>query len=172
MNSELIYHDLLNQYNNLSDQEKQAIMIYKSSLFYHINSISKVDDFENKSADEIFILLDDNNSFVNKFVIFKREIELPKNMIVRYSIFKDISFDDILSFIDSMKNVYQILKDARIKIKLCDDIKVYRGISVKKDTVINKVSNSKLVSTSIKVDDANDLYIKVQLMKVIYLLFL
>lgn len=37
-----------------------------------------------------------------------------------------------------------------------DDIKVYRGISVKKDTVVNKVSNSKLVSTSIKVDDAND----------------
>ena len=37
-----------------------------------------------------------------------------------------------------------------------DDLKVYRGISVKKGSTIDDVSISNLISTSIKVEDADD----------------
>jgi len=156
MNSELIYQDLLRQYNDLSEQEKNAILIYKSSFFYHINEITKIIDFENKSSSQIFDEIIDKKLFIEKFEGFKSVILNPKNMVVRYSLFQSVNLNNILDFIDSLKAIYQILKDARMKIQLCDDLKVYRGISVKMGSTLENVSSAKLISTSIKIDDAND----------------
>jgi len=80
----------------------------------------------------------------------------PQNMVVRHSVFKDINLDDILSFIDSIKDICETLDEARTKIKLCADMEVYRGISLMEGTFVNGVSNSKFISTSINIDDAND----------------
>ena len=155
-NREIIYEDLLAQYNKLSEEEQRAILIYKSNFFYHINVISSIDNFENKSATTIFEEIDDKKKFTDKFEAFKKTIMNHKNIVVRYSVFKNINLNDIISFIENMKEVYQILKDARTKIKLCDDIVVYRGISVKKNEEIQNISLSNIISTSIKVEDAND----------------
>ena len=156
MNNELIYEDLLEQYSKLTEEEQKAILVYKSNFFYHINAIARVDDFENKSADSIFSEIDDKNKFVTRFEIFKKTIMNPKNMVVRYSVFKCVNLDNITLFIESMKEVYQFLKEACTKIKLCDDMVVYRGISVKKGEEVKQISLSNIISTSIKVDDAND----------------
>ena len=40
--SQEIYQDLVNQYHNLSDLEKNAILIYQSKLFIIINKISQI----------------------------------------------------------------------------------------------------------------------------------
>ena len=77
-------------------------------------------------------------------------------MIIKLSVFKNIDLSNIYNFIESMKCVYSILVSSRLKIKLNSDLAVYRGISITDNQNINVVSNSKLISTSIKVDDAND----------------
>lgn len=155
-NSQTIYEDLLEQYNKLTEEEQRAILIYKSNFFYHINVISGIDDFENKPATTILEEIKDKENFINRFELFRKTIINHKNMVVRYSVFKNVNLNDIISFIDSMKGVYQILKGARTKIKLCDDIVVYRGISVKNSKEVQAVSLSNIISTSIKIDDAND----------------
>lgn len=151
-----IYNDLLIQYNSLSEDEKRAILIYKHSLYYHINEISKIENFENRDAFSLFDEITDKTKFVNNFEEFKKVINYPQNMIIKLSVFKNIDLSNIYNFIESMKCVYSILVSSRLKIKLNSDLAVYRGISITDNQNINVVSNSKLISTSIKVDDAND----------------
>ena len=151
-----IYNDLLIQYNSLSEEEKRAILIYKHILYYHINEISKIENFENRDAFSLFDEITDKTKFVNNFEEFKKVINYPQNMIIKLSVFKNIDLSNIYNFIESMKCVYSILVSARLKIKLNSDLSVYRGISITDNQNINVVLNSKLISTSIKVDDAND----------------
>jgi len=154
MNKEYIYNNLLEQYNKLTEQEKNAILIYKSSFYYHINNITKVTNFEEKTPEQILEQIDDKQEFINKFEQYKKIIMYPQNMIVRYSVFNSINLDNILSFIESIKLIYSKIKEASLKFKLCDDLTVYRGISTNEEKV--NISNSKILSTSIKIDDAND----------------
>lgn len=160
MNNEAIYQNLLEQYKELSEKEKYALLIYNSNFYHHINAISEIDGYENKTPDEIFKELSDSESFVNGFEVFKKILEYPQNKIIKNSVFKDVDLDNILLFIDSMKLVLQYLKEAKSKIKLRSDMVVYRGISVKKGTNVDSVSKSEIVSTSINVDDANDFIFK------------
>lgn len=160
MNNETIYQNLLEQYKELSEKEKYALLIYNSNFYHHINAISEIDDYENKNPGEIFKTLRDSESFVNRFKAFKKILEYPQNKIIKNSIFKDIDLDNILLFIDSMKLTIQYLKEAKYKIKLRSDMTVYRGISVKKETKVDSVSKSEFVSTSINVDDANNFIFK------------
>lgn len=151
-----IYNDLLARYNNLSEDEKKAILIYKSSLYYHINEISKIEDFENKDAVCLYDEINDKTNFLNKYEEFKNVINCPQNMMFKLSAFNNIDFSNVYNFIESMKSIYSALFEARSKIRLNSDLIVYRGISIKDNQLINGVANSKLISTSIKVEDAND----------------
>ena len=48
------YNLLVEQYQNLTEEEKNACLIYKSRLSYLINEIAMVDDFLNKDSNIIY----------------------------------------------------------------------------------------------------------------------
>ena len=79
------YNDLLMQYKSLSEEEQKAILIYKSNLYYHINEISKIEDFENKDAFSLLNEITDKIKFINSFEEFKNVINYPQNIIVKLS---------------------------------------------------------------------------------------
>ena len=47
MTQQEVYNDLLRQYEELSLEEKKAILIYKSKLYHIINAMSSIPDFLN-----------------------------------------------------------------------------------------------------------------------------
>ena len=149
---EKIYKDLLDQYQKLTDQEKNAIRVYKSKLFDFINKITVIDNFLNMSSEEIFKKIPDNNIFVKEYQDYKKIVEKPENFFVKHSVFNDIDFTDILSFIDSLKKNYQIMNKAKDKIVLKDDLLVYRGVSLEENTKPNNIARGNIISTSINLD--------------------
>lgn len=154
MKKEDIYKDLLKQYNVLTDKEKNNINIYKSSLFFHINSLSSIDDLNNLDSFNIFNQLNNKDQFINKYELYKEKINDPKNMFIKHSIFKGIDFSNINTFIDSIKDVYFSLENIKNKMVLSDDLIVYRGCSYN-DKEYN-LSMGNLVSTSINMDIVED----------------
>ena len=57
------YERLVNEFNKLSSEERNACLIYKSKLSYLINEISSVPDFMNLNSNEIFMKINDKNKF-------------------------------------------------------------------------------------------------------------
>ena len=149
-----IDNDLLNQYENLTDLEKSSIMIYKSSLFYNINEISGIEDFINKSSFQIFKEIKNHNKFEYYYNKMQKNINLPSNLFMKLTIFKNIDFTDIYTFIDSMKNVYQNLELASLKITLPKSINTFRGVNCDDDFNIN-IAKGNIISTSSDLDIAS-----------------
>ena len=91
MNSKAIYEDLLKQYEQLTLDEKTAILVYKSQLYNILNAMSSIPNF--LDIDES-ILLDmlDKDYLISIFENYKRTVFLNKNITTRYTIFFDIDF--------------------------------------------------------------------------------
>lgn len=149
-----IYKDLIHQYHNLTVEEQRAILIYKSQLFHFMNAITSVSHFENLRAEEIANKIPNLNDYLDSINKFKTIIELPENMTIRYTVFDCLKMDDYLDLIDSLKEVYHILLQAREKIILEDDLVVYRGVSLENISNLNQLSRGNIISTSVKLDDA------------------
>lgn len=149
MSENEIYKQLIDKYNNLTEEEKKAILIYKSGLYYHINEISSIDDFLNKESFTIFKKLKNQEIFLIRFSDFKNNLSNPKNIFLKYSIFNIIDFTDIYTFIDSIKEVYKIINN--IRLYLPEQLTVYRGVC--SDDEILDISKSNLISTTIDVEE-------------------
>ncbi len=67
-------NDLIAQYNNLTEEEKSILLIYKSQLFYFINGIDNIND-------------DNRKSYIVKYNEFKEIVEKPENIFIRLSVF-------------------------------------------------------------------------------------
>lgn len=148
-----IYNDLLEQYNKLEDDEKRAIVVYKSKLFRLINLISSIPNFEYLSSDEIIERLPDIEKLKEDIKTFNNILNRPENLIVRLSIFKNVNLDDFNLLIEYLREIYYKLDSIKNKIILKDDLTVYRGIAVDDFNDVKEVAKGNLISTSIKIED-------------------
>lgn len=145
MDSNEVYKKLIYDYNNLSDEAKRAILIYKSALFYHINELSTIDNFLEIDAPILLNSVKDKDKFILRYNDFKKIISNTNNSLIKYVVFKDVDFTDIYTFIESIKKIYSILNNTRLY--LHDNITVYRGVNYEKE--LCDVSKSNIISTSI-----------------------
>ncbi len=151
--SQEIYQDLVNQYHNLSDLEKNAILIYQSKLFIIINKISQIPYFDYLSAMEIKSKIPDAEVYENILAEYNKIVNNPQNYFIKYSIFKDIHLNNFVSFIEDVKRILQLLRQAASTMILNDDLVVYRGMATDKES-INFTEGGICISTSIKLDTA------------------
>lgn len=153
MNRDDIYNDLVVQYDNLSLIEKQAIMIYKSRLYNLFNSITSITDFLSLNSGQIIERLDNREKLEEDIINFRNILNKPENMVVKYSIFNLIDLNSFNNLVDDLKYIYIILKSARNKLFLNDDLTVYRAVSLNNLDNINGIARGNVISTSIKIDD-------------------
>ena len=134
----MIYEDLIEQYKNLDESEAHALLIYKSRLSRAINSLD-IDDEE----------------VIESYNTYKEYLENPSNIFMKMTVFKDIDFSDISSFKNSLELVKKKIKDASLKMRLKDDLTVYRALSVSKDDSVSFISRSDIISTSTSFDECS-----------------
>lgn len=134
----MIYEDLIEQYKNLDESEAHALLIYKSRLSRAINSLD-IDDGE----------------VIESYNTYKEYLENPSNIFMKMTVFKDIDFSDISSFKNSLKLVKKKIEDASLKMRLKDDLTVYRALSVPKDDSVSFISRSDIISTSTSFDECS-----------------
>ena len=134
----MIYEDLLKQYEELTEEEKNILLVYKSRLGRAINSLNN-NDSEIKEIYERYKCL----------------VENPQNIFIKFSVFKDISFKSLEEFIESLLNVKEKLDKISSKIILSQDITVYRAFSIRDDKELISISKSNLVSTSLDINECS-----------------
>ncbi len=149
--TKLIYQQLLNNFELLDKSEKEAIILYQSKLFYFINEISRIDNYQSLTAEEIFKNLSDPETFFKSFKEYKNIIDDIKNLFFKISIFKNVSFENIYLFINSILDLIEKLKSIQNKIILENDITVYRGINTNN---YNNLIKGEFLSTSLDLDTA------------------
>lgn len=132
--------NLLEEYENLTSEEKNSLLVYKSRLGRAINSL----DNDYQEVEDIY--------YKYKELLSKKE-----NMFMSLTVFKDVSFDSIDSFIESLVNTKEIIKN--IDMKLEEDMTVYRAYSIPTAQEEMFLSRSELVSTSLDIDNCDDFLI-------------
>ena len=148
------YNLLVEQYQNLTDEEKNACLIYKSRLSYLINEIAMVDDFLNKDSNIIYEEIKDKIKFQKTFIDFKEIIERPENLFLKMSVMNNVNFKDIYTIIESMKKIYETISNVSKKVSLKDDMILNRLVSSNED--IKGISKSNFISTTINADILDD----------------
>ena len=134
----MIYEDLIEQYKNLDESEAHALLIYKSRLSRAINSLD-IDDRE----------------VIESYNTYKEYLLNPSNIFMKMTVFKDIDFSDISSFKNSLELVKKKIEDASLKMRLKDDLTVYRTLSVPSDDSVSFISKSDIISTSTSFDECS-----------------
>ena len=134
----MIYEDLIEQYKNLDESEAHALLIYKSRLSRAINSLD-IDDRE----------------VIESYNTYKEYLLNPSNIFMKMTVFKDIDFSDISSFKNSLELVKKKIEDASLKMRLKDDLTVYRTLSVPSDDSVSFISRSDIISTSTSFDECS-----------------
>lgn len=154
MGNNEIYNYLCKKFENLNEEDKKSLLVYKSALSYHINEISTISNIENKNAIQIFNELNNSNEFEQKFLDYKNILEQPENTFIKYSIFNCVSFDDILLFIESIRKIYFRIISISNKTLLPDKCKLYGGFSYDKN--MSFLSKGNIISTSLNLDNVED----------------
>jgi len=85
--------NLLKEYENLTSEEKNSLLIYKSRLGRAINSLGN-----------------DCQEIENVYYKYKKLLSKRENMFMIFTVFKDVYFDSIDSFIESLVNTKEIIK--------------------------------------------------------------
>lgn len=134
----MIYENLLKQYEELTEEEKNTLLVYKSRLGRAINSL-------------------DNNDLEIKEIYekYKSLVENPENLFMKFSVFKDISFKSLEEFIESLIKVKEKLNEISKKIILTEDITVYRAFSISNEEKLIPLSKANLVSTSLNINECS-----------------
>ena len=130
----MVYEKLKNKFEDLNDDDKNALLIYKSRLGRAINSL----DIEEKEVVDVY----------NKY---KR---LFANMFMSFTVFKDVSFSSLDSFKESLINIKS--KVLNINLTLDEDTTVYRAFSLSDGSEEELLSKSELISTSLDIDTCDD----------------
>lgn len=134
----MIYEELIKEYNNLTDQEQKALLIYKSRVGKAINSINN-----------------DEEEIINIYHKYKRLLNNPKNIFIAKTVFKNISFDTLESFRRSLILVYQEICKVANKFILPEDITVYRALSIADEKDLCNISKTNLISTSLDINECS-----------------
>lgn len=136
-----LYEELICQFEELSDEEKNAFLVYKSRLGLAMNAL------EDKEIEEIYLQ-------------YKKLLTNPKNMFLKLSVFKDISFVDFVSFKESLNRIKSVVEKATEKIFLPEATTVYRVVSVPNSKNLENISKSNLISTSLDMNACGKFLIK------------
>ena len=134
----MLYEELINQYNNLTDEEKNALLVYKSRLGRAINSLNN-----------------DEEEIEKIYTKYKKLLENPKNMFLAFTVFKDIHFDDLNQFKNSLLEIEKKVKEISNKIVLPEDMTVYRALSIPNEEDLIEISKSSLISTSFNINECS-----------------
>jgi len=124
-----MYEDLIRQYHSLSEEEKNALLIYKSRLGLLIN------DLEN------------NPDFLKYYNYYLQLFSNPLNLMIQMSVFKNINLSSLDTFKDSIYNIKTILDKTITKLTINEDTTLYRAVSTNNN--INDISKSNIISTSL-----------------------
>ncbi len=136
----MIYENLIQQYNELSDEEKNALLIYKSRIGRAINALNR-----------------DEKEILDVYNRYKELLSNPKNLFVQYTIFKNVSFSNLENFKKSLSDVLELVIQATKKIVLPENVMVYRAISVERNKY-TFLSKGDLVSTSLDVNKCDPFF--------------
>ena len=134
----MIYEDLIKHYEKLKEEEKNALLVYKSRLGRAINSL-------------------DNNPLEIKEIYeqYKMLLNNPKNIFMKFTVFKDISFENLEAFKSSLLKTKEIVKEASTKIILPEDVTTYRAFSISKEDELSTISRTDLISTSLNINECS-----------------
>lgn len=144
------YQKLISQYKNLSEEKRNAILLYKSKLSYCINEISSVENFESLEPIEILNKIKNISEFLDIFEENKLVVYDSINIFMRLSIYKDINFENEIKFIESLRNIYFKLVNQNESIITAEDLTLYRAIPL--DENVKFISKGELISTSLDID--------------------
>ena len=129
-----MYDQLVEQFENLSEEEKNALIVYKTRLGLLINS------------------LDDNPDYKFYYDRYTNIINDPLNMFFCKIVFKYIDMTSIDGFIESIKRIKVILDDVTTKLLIPETTTVYRAVST--DDSISDISKSNIISTTLSFGEA------------------
>ena len=134
----MIYEDLIKQYEKLKEEEKNALLVYKSRLGRAINSL-------------------DNNPLEIKEIYeqYKMLLNNPKNIFMKFTVFKDISFENLEAFKSSLLKAKEIVKETSTKIILPEDVTTYIAFSISKEDELSTLSRTDLISTSLNINECS-----------------
>lgn len=132
----MLYENLIDQYNQLTEEEKNALLIYKSRLGRAINALGNNED-----------------ELIEIYNRYKKIIDNPQNIFLKLAVFKDISFNDEISFKESLVQILNLVKQATHKIFLPENTWVYRVVSVPIDENLTIMAKGDLVSTSLDINE-------------------
>ena len=132
--------NLLKEYENLTSEEKNSLLIYKSRLGRAINSLGN-----------------DYQEIENVYYKYKKLLSKRENMFMIFTVFKDVYFDSIDSFIESLVNTKEIIKNINMELK--KELTVYRTYSILTAQEEMFLSRSELVSTSLDINNCDDFLI-------------
>ena len=121
--------NLYEQYEKLSEEEKNSLLIYKTGLGLLLNDLDNDPDYQ---------------LYYDKYT---KLLSLPVNMLIKMTVFNTIDFTSLDTFKESIHHIKEILDEATSKITTNEDLVVYRAISSDKD--INGLSKGNLISTSL-----------------------
>jgi len=120
---------LYNEYLKLSEDEKYALMVYKSKLGYLIND------------------LDNNPDFESYYEGVKEVLNNPANIFVKMTVYKNIDMTSIETFKSSIEKIKDTVESILTMITLNEDLTVYRLVSA--DEEINDLAKGNIISTSL-----------------------
>ena len=147
-----IYNNLLEQYQNLTEDEKNALLVYKSKLGVVINEMSRIRDFEKIDSSFLTEIISTSDNVKSIYLMYKKYLDEPKNLFLKYSVFKDIDPSSMETFVVSLRNTYQTIQSCSDKIRLPKDIYLYRGVAVQDDKKKGQIALSNIVSSSMNPD--------------------
>ena len=151
------YQKLVLQYQNLSEDIRNALLIYKTKISYCINEISSIENFEILDSNEILNKIKNKDMFMQIYNKYKLILSDYKNLFVKHSIFSLVNFENEIDFIQSLKHVYNIINKGE-KIVTENDLKLYRLVSI--DEKEEFVSKGNLISTTLNPDVCEDFVVE------------
>ena len=155
-----IYKDLIRQYNeNLTQEEKDALLIYNSSVFTIINLISSIPDYENLSKDEISKIMHSE-----KYSKRYKAVKFVLDQIIEQASSCDNDIEERLykfatgDYVQESLNILNIINGIKGKIILPEDITVYRCITNETMLEDENPMYGQLMSTSMGAEGAKKYY--------------
>ena len=129
--------NLINQYRMLTNEEKNAILLYNSPLRELINAVNEsneidLEDLLNKTYEEYKIVAND-----------------PINYFKKISVLYNIDDTSVQTFKESIIKIKETINGIKSKIILNEDLTVYRGVSIEMGLGYISLSKNELFVTSI-----------------------
>ncbi len=146
-----IYDDLLKQYEeNFTEQEKKALLIYNSTAFPIINLVGTIPDYEKMALEQI-------KTIVNSEIYLEKKefVKSTINKIFEQSKYRENELNILLNdfingdYIKYSISILKIISNIKEKIFLPCDLVVYREVTTKPNAKLAKISDSRLMSTTL-----------------------